>query len=370
MPGLPFYIFLLSFISKSQLIISIIKNVLQSFILFYFLKKLINESQKHRKMVNMFFLILCFFPNIIKHMSQISYEEGFIYEYLIILFFYLFTLQKKNIQHSLLIILFFSFVVFLFKSSMIIFFLTTILFVCYISVKLNVKIFRNLNTYLIISLMIIILGIWLNHNVQHRDKFTLMTSWEGANFFRGANEEGYRIYPEYNLDLIMSGPHNIKLKNNKIVKIPYNKRRDEFKNEDLWSDYYKEKGVLWIKNNPLKFLDYTKNKIYNFFVSTDFSPSNNSIINDISTFRNIFLVYSKVWLIIGRLMCLFFIFFIVKFYKRNIDIILFTIGLLGSYSLPYIVGFNYERHITGFLILILISLIYFSNTSKKMELEK
>ena len=93
MPVLPYLYFIFTFVSKEYFFLLIFKNILISFLFIYclkiFYKKFIQKSQKKFYLINFFLLIIFFFPSVIKHASNISYEEGIILviNFMVIIFF-------------------------------------------------------------------------------------------------------------------------------------------------------------------------------------------------------------------------------------------------------------------------------------------
>ena len=103
MPIIPYLYYIFTLFSKKYLFIAIIKNIFLSLIfliLFYFFYKKIKLIHKRIFYIFNFFLLFIFVsPVLIKHSSNISYEEGIILELIIIwtLFFFikLFLYFKK-----------------------------------------------------------------------------------------------------------------------------------------------------------------------------------------------------------------------------------------------------------------------------------
>ena len=129
MPVLPYLYFLFTFVSTEYFTIAIFKNILLSLIfllmLRIFYKKFILTNQKTFYVINFFLLFIFISPSIIKHSSNISYEEGIILELLILwsLFFLMSTyfisknLVVKN-EYTPIVVITLSTVIYFTKASM------------------------------------------------------------------------------------------------------------------------------------------------------------------------------------------------------------------------------------------------------------
>ena len=203
----------------------------------------------------------------IKHTSEINYEEGFIIEYLFLLMLFINSrnISKENLNVYFNSILMLSFFIFIFKSSMILIFCFCFMFILLKSLKNGILKFFDIKNSLLVIIIFSSLSLWLNHNYDNRNKFTIMTSWEGENLYKGSNSVSYNIYPHISLDEIFNRKLIDSFFVNKNFKYETLPSPSSFSNEQKWSDYYKEKAKNWISENPnLYFLFFIK-KVKNFF---------------------------------------------------------------------------------------------------------
>ena len=114
-------------------------------------------------------------------------------------------------------------------------------------------------------------------------------------------------------------------------------------------------------------------KTKNFFFSLQKTPSNEGDTAPSATASSGLLgkvedLSVRIWLLEGRLIELVFVSFILWRSLRGdrVDRLqsLLAVALLGSYALPYLVGFNYERHITPFLAMVFACGAYLAFTGR------
>ena len=275
MPGLPFFISLIGLISNKQIYVSILKNIIQSGLLIFFGNRLVLiNGTRYIKVLNLVIILFLIFINLIKHTSEINYEEGFIIEYLFILMLFINSrnISKENLNVYFNSILMLSFFIFIFKSSMILIFCFCFIFILLKSLKNGILKFFDIKNSLLVIIILSSLSLWLNHNYDNRNKFTIMTSWEGENLYKGSNSVSYNIYPHISLDEIFNRKLIDSFFVNKDFKYETLPSPSSFSNEQEWSDYYKEKAKNWISENPdLYFLFFIK-KVKNYFFSFKISP--------------------------------------------------------------------------------------------------
>lgn len=369
MPILPYLYYLFSFISKKYLIIAILKNILLSLVflilfkIFYKKIELINNNIFY--IFNFSLIIIFISPVVIKHSSNISYEEGIILELIILwsLFFLLscYYISRKSTKNNELIpilIILLSTVIYFTKSSMLLCLLISIIInLIWLKKENNLKII--LTIFISLSLVLI----WGYRNLNVSNSFNVGSSINWVNGYHGLNNTALKIYPEIALDQIFFA-ENFKLKNNKIVK---NLDNINLKFENEWdkNNYYKKKSLEWIKHNPLNFVKLTTMKFYNFFIYLKKTPySVGPIVS--AEYKNYSLqqIVVFIWLLFGRLSTLLLLYLIYKKWHNEKFLCLSIILMCGAYAAPYLIGFNYERHITPFLIMTLFSNIMLYNANK------
>ena len=369
MPVLPYLYFFFSYFSKKYFIIAIFKNVLLSlsFLIFFriFYKRIIQINSNIFYIINFSLLFIFISPSVIKHASNISYEEGIILELIILwsLFFILscyfisknFTKKNEIIPISVIIL---ATLIYFTKASMLLcLMLSIIVSLFWLNKEKNYKIILTI----LISLSLIFS--WGYRNLKVSNSFNIGSSINWVLGYYGLNNTALKIYPQIALDQIFFADL-FKLKNNKIVK---NKDNINLKFENEWTKnaYYKKKSLDWIKDNPVSFAKLTAKKFYNFFMYLKKTPfSVGPIVNDEYNNYSFQQCVVFLWLLFGRLSTVFLLFLIYKKWKSEKFLCSFIILMCGAYAAPYLIGFNYERHITPFIIMTIFSNIMLYNTNK------
>ena len=193
-----------------------------------------------------------------------------------------------------------------------------------------------------------------------------MSSWDGENLYRGHNDYGFKVYPSIFLDRIFDSSYLVTPDGEKLILEPKLPVASDFKSEWEWNDYYKKASLEWSLNHPKQEADYLMKKFVNFFISVERNPC--TYTNDASQCNNQnkfnrFVV--AIWLGLGRLFQLYLIYLLMRIWQRNASgdryVFFGILAALSAYALPCIIGFNYDRHVTVFLVLIEVtSLIIFS----------
>jgi len=375
MPLIPLFYSALSKISTQQLIIGLLKNILMSlyfFAAFFFLIKC--DEKIYKKTISYWSTLITIWvllPPIIKHATQLTYEEGLLIEWAPIWTFS-FLLSTKllltnNIKGkyqigciSLCILQ--ATLMLATKSSLILITIASFILGLMILIKTKSKFLIAIIT--ICSLCLI--G-WAYHNKVNSNHFTIMTSQDGSNLHRGHNSISYLLYPDISLDRIYE-TDLILNKNGEAIETVNFPPLKYFKSEWDWNDYYRKLALDWAFKNPKDEFNFTLKKITNFFISINRSPSpsideGNNFIKNIENYSII------ISIVIGRLLELLLILLIITRWIENKNdnrAIIITIIIANlAYAIPYIIGFNYERHITVYFTIVGVSFIVLLSNSKK-----
>lgn len=297
-----------------------------------------------------------------KHAAVIKSEEGVIIWLMVPLSLAIALLPSKAaakdhnlgtlciITSILVIILYFA------KSSMILISLICILYVLSLGVRHRSKI--AVLSALIALTMPITWGIFVD---AHTNRFSLMTSWDGENLYRGWNAESIDLYPAVSLDREFDAS-KIVLPNGREIIVAPKPPRENFGNEWEWNDYYKNLTYDFIYKNPAASLKFLSRKAYIYFVyifqtPTQYPPSparheaspigagNHEALKEISI---------PLWRLAGRIIqaCLLalciFVWIRLKALRTEAALLL---SLNIAYAVPYVVGFSYDRHVTVSIVL-------------------
>jgi hypothetical protein len=369
MPVLPYLYYVFTFISKKYFFIAILKNILISLIFLFclkiFYKIFILKNPESYYLINFSLLIIFVSPPVIKHASNISYEEGIILELLILwsLFFlqscYLFSkhLTEKNDLAPIFSTLL-STIIYFTKASML---LCLIISIAISLIWLIKK--KNYKIVLVIIVSISLILSWGFRNLKKTNVFNIGSSINWVIGYYGLNNTALKIYPQIALDQIFFAD-NFKLKNNNIIE---NKVKIDSKFENEWdnNNYYKNKSLEWVKNNPLNFIKFTFKKFYNFFIYVKKTPySVGPIVNSEYEKYSFSQIVVFFWLLFGRLSTLLLLYLIYKNWQEEKFLCFSIIVMCAAYAAPYLIGFNYERHITPFIIMTIFSNIVLYNADK------
>lgn len=299
-------------------------------------------------------------PVTIKHMAAIDYEEGFIILPLIIwtmsslLLVYLLlenSVHRETRRVSTIFILSAT-LVFFTKSSMLVVLILSVSFSIYIAFKYKDKAMAS-----VILVCISLIALWGVRNYVSSGNFSIMTSWGGANLFRGWSSEGLELYPEVNLDQLMQGPAIAHLSSGKTITISKRPGINQFQNEWAWNDYYKNMAVTWGLNHKLDAAYFTYKKLYNLFVGIEKTPYTYSLDARKRAESPVVIDITDTWLFMGRLFELVYLFLCYRLWskggRRGKWLVVVSGAAILAYCVPYVIGFNYERHVSVFLVVLI-----------------
>jgi len=374
MPLIPLITSFFGFISEDQLVVALIKNFFCSAIFYALIISLRKTIESDILKLFSYLLILLSISVIpVKHICQITYEEGYVIELLVIWFIIIYAFAGKAIkpeytEKNVSILILLGSIIFLFKSSMILIFLLSWipLIACIIQKKV-----RKTRLVFLAAAVIISCGSifsWSMHNYSQSGKFSIMTSHDGSNLYRASNSLSMKLYPYHNLDYIMGGPSQIFVPHLGEVQIPDLPNIQDFENEWQWNNYYKDLSKKWIFENPTLAFKFFRMRTFNYFFSLKKTPHFDSNIHvqghrtKQETIQHILTIF---WLTLGRLFMIGLIYYLlIATKKKNYILVLTVLVALGAYSAPYLIGFNYERHITVFLVLVLSSSLFLKSKLK------
>lgn len=368
MPALPITLAPFVKLGLDQASIAFFKSTifhLLTFIFFVFLIKKLS-SNKQRMVAATMLTLIYLSPMYSKHLATITYEEGFIYwifpqffVFLAISSIDLFrkNLSKTNREKTWAFLLAIGTIIFCFKSSMIL-----LLGVCYALIMLLIfqgRMSRNL--FLVFILSCFVVGSWGLHNFLESGRMTLGSSWDGENLYKGNNFDSYKIYPDVSLDRVWDS-EIVRKSNGELISIKKKIDYTGFINEWHWNDSYRSLALQWALENPWQWVNFFLKKFYVMFIGIEFTPhkvgalQNDNMagpLKDLMVFLSLGLV---------RLLQIIFIFlslFAVFFGRREDQLLaLIMFCTIVAYSAPYLIGFAYERHVSG-LLPILLSFNYF-----------
>lgn len=362
MPLIPWLYHLLGYLTLSSVLVAVIKSVALSLITAFAFKHLLGYQRAlHSKAwVTWCWMLplVVFSPAVIKHAAAITYEEGLLIE-LGLLWSYAFLLCARMLalksEHakpgpSVLMVLL-SAVIYMTKSSMLPLLVVSLLLGLIVVIRRK----HGVTLLAMVCAMSLPLG-WGLRNEHVTGRFSIMTSWDGENMYRGASDLGYRLYPDVILDRMFDASE-FHMRDGQVVTHEQLPTIGAFKDEWVWNDHYRNLAMDWVKQHPEDALRYTWQKVCNFFVRVEKTPyqykSDGSEISQRFSVQNLL---TTAWLLVGRMLELaMLVLSCLLLMRRKVGSVYLVLGVgvvNAAYASPYILGFNYERHITPYLVIV------------------
>ena len=362
MPALPLFFAAIGLVTENMLAAALIKSVLLTIVVvigFRYLIRLQAGSDAHK--TGAWFLValvLGFSPTVIKHAATVHYEEGFLIELLFLwCFAFLVALHQwadsasDRVRRDGVVVfaLTLSTLAYLLKSSMIAVLALSLLLAA-------VWFLRTKSRRVLVAAVLSLTCVtgWGVRNLVVTDHFSVMTSFDGQNSYRGMSSEGRQLFPELYLDRMFDSKVAYLPDGERIPLVPLPAIAD-FKDEWAQDRYYKTKSAEWLLAHPGEWVGYTVKKAWNFFGGVHKTPYTYS--NDARGLRpNIEDRATMLWLIGGRALEVAMVALLIGLWRRR-DRITRTlcVGVVAAnlaYAAPYLVGFNYERHVTTYLVIV------------------
>lgn len=366
MPMLPLLMAGLALIADNQLTAALLKNLMLSALTLASIRHILKIPSLTGRSLHIpgSLAIAATAPALLKHAAQITYEEGLLIELLLIwLFYFIAALQlagearqaRAKLAGCLSALVLVASAILLTKSSMLLLWLLSL------GVTLHMLQQRQARPsgILMLALMasIALVGSWGRHVYQHTGQLSVMSTYDGSNVYRAWNDTALAIYPQVSLDRILDTTI-IELPDGTRVVNALAKHHPLALSEADWNQRYRAAGSAWIKAHPGQALHLLALKMENFFFSVRKTPCSvnggaapGGLANRVDRLLN------TLWLVTGRLGEALLL--VALWRGRHLPgkpSIWLSCALLG-YAAPYIAGFNYERHITPFLLMVLTTLL-------------
>jgi hypothetical protein len=300
--------------------------------------------------------LLAFSPIVVKHAATVHYEEGFLIELLFLwAFAFLLTVRaladagSERLVGVVVMALVLSFLAYLFKSSMIAVFLLTLALAGVAFVR-----WRSRRIVVVGVLCLVCMGGWGFRNLAVSDHFSVMTSFDGQNSYRGLSSEGRQIYPELYLDRLFDSKVAY-LPGGERVDLPALPAMETFPDEWAQDRYYKAEAKDWLLSHPGEWVQFTVKKVRHFFAGIHKTPY--TYENDARNLpMSIEGIVTTAWLLLGRALELTLVGLVVVLWRQRDRaaraMCAAAVLMNGAYAAPYLVGFSYERHVTTYLVIV------------------
>lgn len=361
MPALPLFFAAIGLVSKNLLVAALVKTVLTTvaaMICFrYLLRQQMGAAERKAWVWFVLIGIVAFSPTVIKHITTVHYEEGFLIEILFLwAFAFLVALRQwadrdATPAHGVITLaLALSGLAYLFKSSMIAVLALTLVLAAAVYLRARAR-----NILIVAALCVAAVAGWGVRNAVTTDHFSIMTSFDGQNAYRGLNTQGEQIYPQLYLDRLFD-EEIAYLPDGRAVTLPPLPPMESFSDEWAQDAYYKEEAKEWPLDHPSLWLKYTGKKALNFFVDirkTPYTYENDA--RDLSMGAGDLLI--MLWLFVGRILEVLMLGLLVVVWRRRERTGRWLCGgvvaVNAAYAAPYLAGFNYERHVTTYLVIVI-----------------
>jgi hypothetical protein len=366
MPLLPLLYCAIGFISRDQRTAGLIKAVLLSAIFFpsfFYLLRVNRAFSRHAiQCWSVIGLLLFLSPPVMKHAAAVSYEEGILvevlflwaYAYLLLILSYVRQQGAANHVRALAILTTsLALLAYLTKSSMVLILLLSALTTLFMAIRL-----RDIWAGVAFVFSFCVVAGWGLRNELVSGHFSVMTSWDGGNAFRGWNGESAKLYPDVVLDQIFRTKIAY-LADGTMVTIRPTLPATPPRNEWEWYGWYQASAVQWATTHRWDALRFSARKIYFFLVSIRKTPYSFTIDARDSLRPSAELYMTDGWLFVGRCMQFFLLVMVWMLWRTRDTASRYLAGaavaVCVAYAAPYLVGFGYERHVTVFLVIVGVS---------------
>lgn len=302
MPGVPYSLFISSFVTGDLRTAALIKTIALSGLLWLSYRNVagyfVAHSVRLRRALFALVAFLALSPNLVKHAAMVDYEEGYVLELLAIAVTSVMILATSNFKTAGVLRYAFPVIAvsiaYLFKSSLVVVWVVTSSLVVFPALK---SARRKLASGLI-ALALAAPVCWVLHNWTHSDRATIMSSYDGENAFRGWNAHTLDLYPDCTLDLLFRPITTCGAKN---LQFPVEPRRGDFATEWAWNDRYAHRARDWVINQPSEALNILGVKFHAVFRSSRMVPYYRVTDGPNDTTRSaVEELLSGAWLLFGR----------------------------------------------------------------------
>ncbi len=356
MPALPYFLYALSPFTLSLRAAAVVKVCLLSALVYFTCRDFALRITARTPLQFAFYagatLFLIFAPTLVKHMATMHYEEGYLIEIqavTVVTTLMLLSRVGKDLRwRDCAIPVLVASLGYLFKSSQIL--VWAVVAVVVVSVALASS--RRGMAAAMVALALVAPLSWLTHNIVTGQKFSIMSSYDGENMFRGWNAHTLDVFPACHLDTLFV---TLRTCEGRSLDLPHETGRADYPNEWAWNDGYKARATDWIVHNPEAAARTLGEKAAVFLAWPRLVPY--VLMDETSEHgrKPAEEAMSALWISIGRLME--FAAFGMSFWLlakgdgRARALALTCLALMAAYATPYILGYTTERHFCIFILM-------------------
>lgn len=356
MPAVPYFLYALTPLTLDLKVAAFIKATLLSILSFLvlrdFARRLTAETPLHFAFNGIVILFLVFAPSLIKHMTVLHYEEGYLIEIVTLTGISSMSVLMRGKDaltlRAALVPVLLAALAYLTKSSQILVLVMVIVII--VSAALHAG--RRWAALVLLVVGLAAPALWTVHNLNAGNRFSLMSSYDGENMFRGWNANTIRVYPRCGLDILFTGINRC---DGRPLDLPEEISRFGYVDEWAWNDAYKTRAMVWIASNPGDAVKTFGVKAATFLAMPRMVPfvlEQDGVEKWRKPHEEVLV---GAWILVGRLLELTGLAMVVVLLRRGDGraraIAAAALGLMACYAAPYIVGFGVERHFSVFIAL-------------------
>ncbi len=322
-PLIPYFLYIIHFVTTNAFIALLIKNIFTGFIFSYVTFRIFRSWGKNV----LFLLMIVFFsPQFVIHAFNIYHEEAFVSALLALISILLCTPQhgRKLSRDDILFSI--SSILLVFTKSSSIYLASALPVLWFIQRKSFPALWISGGVIASAFLTIALYSFILN------GAFTLESSLNGVNIYKGNNSRTLELYPALSLDILD--------KIDPVITSP-----GVFSNEWEYNKYYKQKAYNFIKHHPDQFFKSVIIKTWALFLSIHqigADPEREEKNKFVNTVDIVATILQRSLLCVVGLIILVLLFHSTSMQNRIIAMTALSFIIL--YSGPFLIGFGYMRH--------------------------
>jgi hypothetical protein len=293
---------------------------------------------------------LYFGPQALKHAASIDYEEGLLIDLEICLavgvaYALRPALARTDSKRTLMMIA--AIVV----ATLMYFVKTTgLLTVIVVLLLLLTTQLNRAAKVLAVACVALPFALWIAHNYAAAGEIRLSSSWNGENLYRGSSSEGLALYPQISLDRLFDSSEAT-LDDGTRVPLGNLAHQYCFANEWAWNDFYAAQARAWATQHPIEAARFQMRKLWVALFELRHTPYRTQAVGAATEYPPVMTAAMFVWMAFAR--AVFFaliVLLIVRIRAGAWRESLWVLCLLAASWAPYLLVFNYQRHLVPLLI--------------------
>lgn len=373
MPGLPYFLYALTAVTLKYKVAAYLKVLLLAVPLFLAARALARELKAPTALafvlITLIMLFLVFAPNLVKHMSVLHYEEGYLIAIVAALVMVTLALLLRGPQGFSPALaagaIALAAASYLIKSSQV----AVLAAVTVIVAALAWQAGRRGAAFTLVALALAAPMGWATHNAVMTGRASFMSSYDGENLFRGFHPDLPRVYPKCSPDVLFSSSDTC---DGKKMNLARETSRYGFADEWAWNDAYRARALDFVKQDPAFTLRMLGTKALIVTAWPRLVPYIMEDNDGKERFRKpIEEAIGAAWLVVGRLIELLGLalagWLLLRGDSRARAVAASSLLLASSYAAPYIIGFSVERHFSIFILICALCTLALVSEGQRMK---